>query len=131
MLRKRDDMVDGIRKQKRLRDEVLICERCGVNFLWTVEEQHQSIHAQYKIPSCCPGCQILTPDPARERGVVKWYNPRKQYGFIVRQKAAEIFIHRSQLNEANRLQEGDLVEFSVIEGEKGLMAADVHLLQRM
>jgi cold shock protein len=124
-------MVHGIRKEKRLRDETLNCERCGVSFLWTVEEQHQRSPAHREIPTCCPGCQILMPDARRERGVVKWYNPRKQYGFVIRQKAAEIFIHRSQLNELNRLQEGDLVEFSVMEGEKGLMAADVHLLQRM
>ncbi|MBX2996862.1 MAG: cold shock domain-containing protein [Caldilineaceae bacterium] len=124
-------MVDGIRKQKRLRDETLICERCGVSFLWTVEEQHQGSNIPSKPSAYCPGCQLLMPDATRERGIVKWYNPRKQYGFIVRQKAAEIFIHRSQLSEANRLQEGDLVEFSVVEGEKGLMAADVHLLQRI
>jgi cold shock protein len=124
-------MADGIRKEKRLRDETLICERCGVSFLWTVEEQHQHSQAQRGISTRCPGCQILMPDATRERGVVKWYNPRKQYGFVIRQKAAEIFIHRSQLSELNRLQEGDLVEFSVVEGEKGLMAADLHLLQRI
>jgi CspA family cold shock protein len=121
-------MADGIRKEKRLRDETLICERCGVTFLWTVEEQHQRAQAQRGFPTYCPGCQILAPERGRERGVVKWYSPRKQYGFIVRQKATEIFIHRSQLGELHRLQEGDLVEFSVVDGEKGLMAADVRVL---
>lgn len=123
-------MADGIRKEKRLRDETLICERCGVTFLWTVEEQHQRPPSQGGVPGYCPGCQILMPTSTRERGVVKWYNARKQYGFIVRQQAAEIFAHRSQLGDLGRLQEGDLVEFSVVEGEKGVMAADVRLLAR-
>lgn len=121
-------MADGMRREKRLRDETLTCERCGVVFLWAVEEQHQQPRPSGGVPVYCPGCRFLAPEIARERGVVKWYNPRKQYGFIVRQKAAEIFFHRSQLSESSRPREGDLVEFSVMEGEKGVMAADVRLL---
>jgi CspA family cold shock protein len=124
-------MSETSRKEKRLRDQTLICERCGVTFLWTAEEQRQGEHVARNAPHYCSGCRVLLPSPPRERGVVKWYDPRKKYGFIVRQKADEIFIHRSQLAEIGRLREGDLVEFSVVEGEKGQMAADVQLLYRL
>ena len=75
------------------------------------------------------GCRRVAAPADRERGVVKWYNGRKHYGFIVRQKADEIFTHRSQLAERGRLREGDLVEFTVTDGEKGLMAVDVRVLE--
>ena len=81
-------------------------------------------------PEFCPACRRLATPSGRERGVVKWYDGRKHYGFIVRQKEDEIFTHRSQLAERGRLHEGDLVEFTVTTGEKGLMAADVRVLAR-
>ena len=123
-------MADGNRRERRWRDETLICERCGVTFLWTAEERRQLDRSTERAPSHCPGCRTLMPAPGRERGVVKWYNPRKKYGFIVHQKAPEIFTHRSAFEDVGRLQEGDLVEFTVVEGKKGPMAASVRLLQR-
>jgi cold shock protein len=121
-------MVSSKRREQHAKDETLICERCNVNFLWSIEEQHQRGHEQ--APSYCPGCRVLMPTADRERGVVKWYNPRKRYGFIVRQKAADIFTHQAEFVEIRRLQEGDLVEFSVVPGDKGPMAAEVRLLHR-
>ncbi|MBI1297884.1 hypothetical protein GC175_23365 [bacterium] len=115
-----------------------VCDNCGVSFLWTIEEQHQE--EQHRIeaevtgnadaPVFCPACRRLATPVGRERGVVKWYDGRKHYGFIVRQREDEIFTHRSQLAERGRLHEGDLVEFTVTTGEKGLMAADVRVLAR-
>ena len=123
-------MSETSRKERRLRDQSLLCERCGVNFLWTTEEQRQGNQVAGDAPHYCSGCHVLLPSQSRERGLVKWYDPRKKYGFIVRQKADEIFTHRSQLMVIGRLREGDLVEFSVVEGVKGLMAADVQVLHR-
>jgi cold shock CspA family protein len=120
-------MAEG-RREQRVRDETLICDRCGVTFLWLAEEQRQQGHKQ--APGCCPGCRSLIPAPGRERGLVKWYNPRKRYGFIIRQKAADIFTHRAELQDINRLQAGDLIEFSIVSGDKGLLATNVHLLHR-
>ncbi len=122
-------MSSDVRRSKRLRDDTLTCERCGVSFLWTIEEQRHA-DSPPEAPVFCPGCRRLTPQEGRERGLVKWYDPRKKYGFVVRQKADEIFVHRSQLIEQTRLREGDLVEFSVTTGEKGVMASDVRVLSR-
>lgn len=114
---------------KRYRDEMCQCGRCGVDFLWSAEEKRQQ-KDERDVPSYCPGCRMLMPDTGRERGTVKWYNARKNYGFIVRPKAADLFFHRSQFEDVKRLQEGDLVEFNVVEGEKGWMAAEIRLLEQ-
>lgn len=66
----------------------------------------------------------------RETGTVKWFNATKGYGFIEREGAADIFVHYSAIqSEGYRsLEEGQQVEFSIVQGDKGLQAADVTLL---
>ncbi len=63
----------------------------------------------------------------RESGVVKWFNDKKGYGFIVRDEGGDVFVHYSAISgEGFRsLKEGDRVEFEIKEDEKGLAAADV------
>jgi CspA family cold shock protein len=63
----------------------------------------------------------------RERGVVKWFNASKGYGFITRKGKPDIFVHFSQVNMDGykSLNEGDNVEFEVAQGEKGPQAQDV------
>lgn len=117
-------------RSQHLHDEMLICERCGVSFLWTVEEQRRRDRDDPAPPSHCPGCRHLLPPPGWERGVVKWYSTRKKYGFIVRHEGAELFAHRSRFAQPCRLHPGDLVEFRVEEGEQGPMAVDLRLLLR-
>ncbi len=117
-------------KRREISDEMRYCERCGVSFLWTAEEQHQQAEPGKGKPEHCPGCRLLLAQPGRERGLVKWYNERKKYGFVTRTAGPDIFAHRSGLADLGRLQPGDLVEFAVEEGEKGPMAVDVKLLQR-
>ena len=105
-------------------DEICYCTRCGISFVWTQEEQ-QAGGAQ---PSLCPGCRQLTPAAGRERGLVKWYDRRKQYGFIVRQSQPDIYVHRSGLRDGGAPQPGDLVEFSIEASERGPAAVDVTIL---
>ncbi|MCS6828631.1 MAG: cold shock domain-containing protein [Caldilinea sp.] len=107
------------------RDEELYCARCGISFLWTQEEQRQSGAAA---PRHCPGCRQLMPAPGRERGLVKWFNRRKQYGFIVRAGQPEIYVHRNAVQGKRPPRPGDLVEFTVQQGERGVQAGDVRLL---
>lgn len=66
----------------------------------------------------------------REQGSVKWFNSSKGYGFITRDQGDDVFVHyRSISGKGHRsLYEGQLVEFSVSDGDKGLQADDVKVL---
>ena len=67
----------------------------------------------------------------RTSGTVKWVNNAKGFGFITRQENEEdVFVHfRSIQGEGYRtLNEGQAVEFTLIEGPKGLQAEDVQKL---
>ena len=63
----------------------------------------------------------------RIQGTVKWFNGDKGYGFITREGGADVFVHHSAiLAEGYRnLDEGQKVEFEVVQGPKGLQAASV------
>jgi cold shock protein len=63
----------------------------------------------------------------RFSGTVKWFNASKGYGFIGRESGEDVFVHFSavQMEGYKRLKEGQVVEFSIEDGPKGLQAADV------
>jgi CspA family cold shock protein len=62
-----------------------------------------------------------------ERGTVKWFNDAKGFGFIEREGCADLFVHVSaiQAEGFRSLSEGEEVEFEVVQGPKGLQAANV------
>ena len=66
----------------------------------------------------------------RETGVVKWFNATKGYGFIQRDSGGDVFAHYSEINSTGyrSLNEGQRVEFTVAQGEKGLQAQQVVVL---
>jgi CspA family cold shock protein len=122
---------------RRIQDEIRYCDRCGISFLWPVEEQRaeaavdaaQSAETLPAVPPrFCPGCRLLLPAPGRERGMVKWYSMRKRYGFVVRRDQPEIFVPGAALVGVRILQPGDLVEFSIGANEQGPVAQDVRLI---
>ncbi len=63
----------------------------------------------------------------RITGTVKWFDGAKGYGFIEREQGNDIFVHfRGIRGEGFRtLQDGQLVEFQIVETPKGLQAEDV------
>jgi CspA family cold shock protein len=67
----------------------------------------------------------------REFGTVKWFNDSKGFGFIERDNGNDVFVHYSAINSTGfrSLREGQRVEFTVTEGQKGLQAQDVVLAQ--
>lgn len=63
----------------------------------------------------------------RVQGVVKWFNTSKGYGFLQQPDGPDVFVHYSAVmgNGFRNLEEGEQVEFSIVEGPKGLQAAEV------
>jgi CspA family cold shock protein len=67
---------------------------------------------------------------AREKGTVKWFNASKGFGFIQRDQGEDVFVHfKSIIGDGYRtLAEGQRVEFTVTQGQKGLQAESVTVI---
>ena len=61
------------------------------------------------------------------KGTVKWFNNQKGYGFICDEQGKDVFVHYTGLNMEGfkTLDEGQAVEFDIVEGEKGPQAVNV------
>lgn len=66
----------------------------------------------------------------RETGTVKWFNNDKGFGFIEREKGGDVFVHFKSITADGykSLSEGQRVEFSVTQGQKGLQAEEVKVI---
>ena len=66
----------------------------------------------------------------RVTGTVKWFNGGKGYGFITREDGEDVFVHYSAIEGEGfrNLREGDQVEFTIEQGQKGPAAANVRKL---
>ena len=64
------------------------------------------------------------------KGTVKWFNAEKGFGFITAEDGNDVFVHFSQINKEGfkTLEEGQDVEFEIVEGQKGPQAANVTIL---
>ncbi len=62
-----------------------------------------------------------------EQGTVKWFNNAKGFGFISREGAPDVFVHHTAIvaEGFRTLSEGQKVEFEIVQGPKGLQAANV------
>lgn len=65
------------------------------------------------------------------RGTVKWFNNEKGYGFIEFTEKEDIFVHYSAINQNGykSLNEGDCVEFTLLETTKGYQALNVSVVK--
>lgn len=63
----------------------------------------------------------------KEKGTVKWFNGAKGYGFIQRSTGEDVFVHFSAIQENGyrTLNEGETVEYELLKGPKGFLAANV------
>jgi len=61
------------------------------------------------------------------KGIVKWFNASKGFGFIEQENGADIFVHYSaiQSDSYKTLDEGASVSFNIVDGQKGLAAENV------
>lgn len=64
------------------------------------------------------------------KGTVKWFNNQKGYGFISDENGSDVFVHYSGLvmDGYKTLEEGQSVEFDVVDGDKGSQAVNVKLV---
>ena len=70
----------------------------------------------------------LSEEVKNMKGTVKWYNPRKGFGFIVGEDGKDIFIHRTDIPTDVELNEDDSVEYEVEQSERGPKAINVKKL---
>ncbi len=63
----------------------------------------------------------------RETGTVKWFDNAKGWGFITRASGDDVFVHYTSVRGEGykTLEDGQQVEFEVVQGAKGLQAQDV------
>ncbi|MEO1235455.1 MAG: cold shock domain-containing protein [Planctomycetota bacterium] len=61
------------------------------------------------------------------RGQVKWFDPKKGYGFILGPQGQDVFVHYSQIqgDGFRSLKDGEEVDYDLIEGDKGFQAKGV------
>ncbi|MCH5585670.1 cold shock domain-containing protein [Shimazuella sp. AN120528] len=61
------------------------------------------------------------------KGKVKWFNAEKGYGFIEREDGGDVFVHFSAIqgDGFKTLEEGEAVEFEIVDGDRGPQSANV------
>ncbi|UCD14326.1 MAG: cold shock domain-containing protein [Thermoplasmatales archaeon] len=62
------------------------------------------------------------------KGTVKWYNPRKGYGFIQGEDGKDVFVHQTAIPMGTDLYEEDSVEYEIENSERGPQAKNIKKL---
>ena len=63
-------------------------------------------------------------------GTVKWFSPEKGFGFITQESGPDVFVHFSGISGEGykNLEEGQAVEFDIVDGQKGPQAQNVRVV---
>jgi CspA family cold shock protein len=92
--------------------------------IWPAKQQPLSPRWQGRLQSEAEAKGVAF---VKEKGTVKWFNGAKGYGFIQRSTGEDVFVHFSAIQENGyrTLNEGETVEFELLKGPKGFLAANV------
>jgi len=111
--------------------KVNVCQRCGRGFVSTATYQDflRRWGRRVIVPVLCPTCFLEAGPLPKERGQVKWFSPRKHYGFISMESDEDVFFHQQQLVEASgtALETGQPARFHLRHVPKGLEALNVEI----
>ena len=112
-------------------DNALLQKPCSLDLLAAVIQRLTATKSS--IQQDQGGCRAMGRwKAAALRGVVKWFDDAKGYGFIRRPDGSEVFCHFSSIQMAGHrtLRQGEIVEFEIIQGEKGPQADQVVKVER-
>lgn len=80
--------------------------------------------------STAADAEVAAPESDREQGRVKWFDPEKGYGFLVRPTGEDLFVHHSEIQgDPSELQPGGDVEYVVSRNDRGPNARSVRLVE--
>lgn len=110
----------------------LTCQQCGAGFILTSTYRDflRRRGVQVVEPVLCPTCFVTKGPLPKIQGTVKWFSPKKRYGFIVSRDGEEIFFHEQQLlnHSRGKLPKGQKVSFHVRYPFKGPEALNVEVV---
>jgi CspA family cold shock protein len=111
--------------------DVLVCQRCGRGFVFTATYGDLLLRwgRHVIVPVLCPTCFLGTGPLPKEEGKVKWFSPRKHYGFITLGAGKDVFFHQQQLLEDGNgvPQKGQAARFHMRHSPKGPEAVNVEI----
>ena len=112
--------------------KVVVCQRCGRGFVLTATYRDFLMRwgRELIVPVMCPTCFTRVGPLPKEEGEVKWFSPRKRYGFITIEEDLDVFFHEQQLLDdvQSGPQKGQPVRFHMRYSVKGPEAVNVEIL---
>jgi CspA family cold shock protein len=111
--------------------KAIVCQRCGRGFMLitTCCDLLRRRGARVVTPVLCTTCLLKGGPLAKQRGKVKWFSPRRHYGFIITEEGKEVFFHQHQFLGGNQVHEGQMAWFHVRHAVKGSQALNVELVE--